>query len=145
MEVMIALQHVPGKTSFVVSHDRATILRDAAQVVGGVNLFGERMGYGVTANHRVVQRTNTAYRHSRLTSECLDFSAADVYVGGAGNELDVFSVQGVVRQLCHSDAQLFSGWGGHPSVNDVTVLEKLSKVSQKAVQLLKVATCICKL
>lgn len=48
------------------------------------------------------------------------------------------SPQGIVRLLCQSDAQLFAGWGGHPSVNDSSILEKLSNLSQKALHLLKV-------
>lgn len=44
-----------------------------------------------------------------------------------------------MRQLGQSDAQLFAGWGGHASVNDVTVIEKLSQLSQRAAELLKVS------
>ena len=47
-------------------------------------------------------------------------------------------MQGIVRQLRQSDAQLFAGWGGHAGINDAAVLEKLRKISQTAVRLLKV-------
>ena len=49
-------------------------------------------------------------------------------------------LQGIVRQLRESDAQLFAGWGGHVGINDVAVLRKLHNISQTAIRLLKV-TC----
>ena len=57
-------------------------------------------------------------------------------MGGAGNVL----LQGIVRQLRESDAQLFAAWGGHAGINDTAVLKKLHKISQTAVRLLKVYT-----
>ena len=47
-------------------------------------------------------------------------------------------LQGIVRRLCESDAQLFAGWGGHPGINDHVILDKIWKLSQKAFALLKV-------
>ena len=59
-------------------------------------------------------------------------------VGVAGLHNPILISQGIVRLLCQSDAQLFAGWGGHPSVNDSSLLEKLSNLSQKTLDLLKV-------
>ena len=57
-------------------------------------------------------------------------------VGGADSPPS--SSQGIVRQLCGSDAQLFAGWGGHPGVNDPVILDRLWKLSLKTAALLKV-------
>lgn len=47
--------------------------------------------------------------------------------------------QGIVRLLRQSDAQLFAGWDGHPSINDVTTLEKIDCLANKAATLLQVS------
>jgi N-acetylmuramic acid 6-phosphate (MurNAc-6-P) etherase len=52
-------------------------------------------------------------------------------------DIDTADALGIVRRLCESDAQLFAGWGGHPSVNDVAILTKLCSLSQKAATLLR--------
>lgn len=49
-----------------------------------------------------------------------------------------FFIQGIVRTLRQSDAQLFAGWGSHPSIGDTTMLEKIDRLANKAAALLKV-------
>lgn len=49
-------------------------------------------------------------------------------------------MQGIVRLLRQSDAQLFSGWGPHGCINDSDVLAKLDKCAEKAATLLRVSS-----
>ena len=49
-----------------------------------------------------------------------------------------FFIQGIVRTLRQSDAQLFAGWGSHPSIGDAAMLEKIDRLANKAAALLKV-------
>ena len=48
-------------------------------------------------------------------------------------------LQGIVRTLRQSDAQLFAGWGSYPSISDTAMLEKVDRLASKAATLLKVA------
>ena len=50
-----------------------------------------------------------------------------------------FFLQGIVRTLRQSDAQLFAGWGSYPSISDTVMLEKIDCLADKAATLLKVA------
>lgn len=43
-----------------------------------------------------------------------------------------------MRVLRQSDAQLFSGWGGHLSICDVEMLGKIDVLADKAAALLQV-------
>jgi hypothetical protein len=43
-----------------------------------------------------------------------------------------------VRTLRQSDAQLFAGWGSHPSIGDTAMLEKIDRLANKAAARLKV-------
>lgn len=53
--------------------------------------------------------------------------------------ISLHTQQGIVRLLRQSDAQLFAGWDGHPSINDVTTLEKIDCLANKAATLLQVS------
>ena len=48
--------------------------------------------------------------------------------------------KGIVRTLRQSDAQLFAGWGSHPSIGDAAMLEKIDRLANKAATLLKVVS-----
>ena len=48
--------------------------------------------------------------------------------------------KGIVRTLRQSDAQLFAGWGSHPSISDAAMLEKIDHLANKAATLLKVVS-----
>lgn len=48
-------------------------------------------------------------------------------------------LQGIVRLLRQSDAQLFAGWRDHPSIYDATILRKIDSLAAKASQLLQVS------
>lgn len=45
-----------------------------------------------------------------------------------------------MRTLRQSDAQLFAGWGSHPSIIDAAMLEKIDLLANKAATLLKVVS-----
>ena len=47
--------------------------------------------------------------------------------------------QGIVRLLRQSDAQLFAGWGAHPSISDGKILERIDHIADKAAMLLNVS------
>lgn len=47
-------------------------------------------------------------------------------------------LQGIVRTLQASDAQLFSGWGQYPCINDSDILNTLDQLAHTAARLLKV-------
>lgn len=51
--------------------------------------------------------------------------------------IDSVDAAGIVRLLRQSDAQLFAGWGAHPSINDAAILTKISCLAVKAATLLK--------
>ena len=53
--------------------------------------------------------------------------------------ISLHTQQGIVRLLRQSDAQLFAGWGAHPSINDVTILETIDCLANKAALLLQVS------
>ena len=63
-------------------------------------------------------------------------------MGGAHRDrrFSTFSslLQGIVRTLRQSDAQLFAGWGAHPSVCDTIMLDKIDRLADKTATLLKV-------
>jgi N-acetylmuramic acid 6-phosphate (MurNAc-6-P) etherase len=46
-------------------------------------------------------------------------------------EIDLASPLGIVRQLRQSDAQLFAGWGGHPSLSDEETLLTLALLASR--------------
>ena len=56
----------------------------------------------------------------------------------ASPHFSVLSPQGIVRTLRQSDAQLFAGWGSHPSIADTEILAKIGRLADKAATLLKV-------
>ena len=82
------------------------------------------------------QRFNRVLHEHRGRGCTLALQATSVHV-------DIFislhTQQGIVRLLRQSDAQLFAGWGGHPSINDVTTLEKIDYLANKAATLLQVS------
>ena len=43
-----------------------------------------------------------------------------------------------MRLLRQSDAQLFAGWGRHPSVQDAAILHKMDRLADRAAALLQV-------
>jgi len=53
--------------------------------------------------------------------------------------------QGIVRLLRQSDAQLFVGWGAHPSISDGKILERINHVVNKAAMLLTVSHSLTRL
>ncbi len=53
------------------------------------------------------------------------------------NAIDIVSPVGIVRTLCSSDAQIFSGWKALPSIYDFT--EKFTKICKHACDLIQLS------
>ena len=47
-------------------------------------------------------------------------------------------LQGIVRLLRQSDAQLFAGWGSFSALSDASILRKIDHLAQKVATLLQV-------
>lgn len=47
-------------------------------------------------------------------------------------------MQGIVRLLRQSDAQLFAGWGNHDTISEPKMLRKIDALADKAAALLQV-------